>query len=59
MKKYLYCPICKEYPDSIYEITKFRISREWNGEEYETTEQEELESDGFFCGNCDTKLYGD
>lgn len=59
MKKYLWCPVCKEFPDEIVEkySGQLKENRKWNGECYELAESnlDELRSEDC-CPECDTAL---
>lgn len=53
MSKYLYCPKCKKYPDSIEEIyTHFVEHREWDGECYASVNTEQDYDSTFHCREC-------
>jgi hypothetical protein len=59
MKKDLWCPVCKEFPDEIVEkyIGELGEIRKWNGECYELVYSNQLElRSKDHCSECDSVL---
>jgi len=56
MEKYLYCPTCKTYPETVIEKSISDIVRVWDGDCYEEMERNESEEEVYHCPKCQSVL---
>lgn len=57
MNKFLFCPVCKDYPEKIYEIQKGFSEKKWNAVHGGYIEiRDAWEEEGPYCAICKSQL---